>query len=143
MLDKADSGQVQTDDLHEETSTRQTRIKCLIPHEVLARKSADWEKIQYLLNRRFEEERCRIEILKIELAAARDLLQDLLDSTTVDQVAERMPKYDVPRQARLFIEYSLPVYTREQIKKLKSEFESGWSSNYKPKNMKPFHMDYA
>jgi hypothetical protein len=143
MLDKADSGKIQTDDLREDSPTRQTRIKYLIPREVLAQKSADRERIQYLLNRRFEEDRCRIEILKIELSAARDLLQDLLDSTKADQVAERMPKYDVKRQAQLFIEHSLPLDTRERIKKLEKAFESSWSGNYKPKNMKPYHTDYA
>ncbi len=82
-----ETGGIQVDDLVEAQPTRQTKVKYLIPHEVLAKDSADRRKISYLLNRRFEEERCRIEILKIELAAARELMKDLLDSTDADLVS--------------------------------------------------------
>ncbi len=136
-----ESGRVQVDDLAEDRPTRQTRVKYLIPHEVLAKDSADRRKISYLLNRRFEEERCRIEILKIELAVARKLLQDLLGSTDPELVREGALRYDVRRQARLFIEHSLPTETRQRINKLQKEFQANWSNEYKPQDIKPYHTD--
>ena len=113
----------------------------MIPHEVLTKDSADRRKISYLLNRRFEEERCRIEILKIELAAARELMKDLLDSTDADLVSEGVPQYDVRRQAQLFIEYSVPRETRARIDRLQQEFQADWSKEYKPRTIKPYHTD--
>ncbi len=135
------TGGIRVDDLAEAQPTRQTRVKYLIPHEVLAKDSADRRKISYLLNRRFEEERCRIEILKIELAAARGLMKDLLDSTDPELVREGAPRFDVRRQAQLFIEYSLPRETRVRINKLQKEFQANWSNEYSPRNIEPYHTD--
>ncbi len=130
---------IQVDDLGETRTTRQTRVKYLIPAEVLAKDSAARRQISYVLNRRFDEERCRIDILKTELSAARELLRNLLDSTDHELVRDEASTDEVRRQAQLFVEHSLPHLTRERIDKLQQEFQSRWSDEYKPRNIKPYH----